>query len=228
MTYMKVYRHKHFFILPEHWPVRGGRLGCLPWDTRTSQQMILHGQLHVCRDIWRRMTNLHCRLQKVPRILQLVCCHNVSESWVVVTVTFFSVLVSLWPGGGKGGGARRKHFAAPGHPAQLPGGDADDTQQGQTTHHKYKQQETEGNVWTEDTTWTEVDVEKMHISNVLLDRFSSMFRYKIIKYAKTSLNECMLIQVLFLKMYDVSTVCSQNKNVTGIEGGGYFLVHTST
>lgn len=90
-------------------------------------------------------------------------------------MTFFSVLVSLWPGGGKGGGARGNHFAAPGHPAQLPGGDADDTQQGQTTHRKYKQQETEGNVWTEDTTWTEVDIVKKNAHNGLLDTFSSMF-----------------------------------------------------
>lgn len=104
----------------------------MPLDPRAPHDVILHGHLHLCRDVWGRVADLHGRLQEAdgPCVLQLVC---------------HAVLVAcLAPQHGQ---LRGKGLVPPGNPAELPKEKDKDCHQGQATHNDYHREEADGELW---------------------------------------------------------------------------------
>lgn len=119
--------------IPSH-PSPGGRcwLCGLSLDPGAPHDVILHGHLHLGRDVRGRVADLHSCLQEAdgPRVLELVC-HAVLVPCLAVQHGQL---------GGEG-------FVPPGNPAQLPKEKHKHCHQRQATHHNDHCKEADRELW---------------------------------------------------------------------------------
>jgi len=120
--------------MASHWPRGRCRLSRLPLDPRAPHDVVLHGHLDLCGDVWRCVADLHCCLQETygTHVLELVC-----------HVLFIAVCLAL-----QDGQVRRNGLVSPGNPAQLPKEKQKNCHQGQSTHNNYHCKEADGELYS--------------------------------------------------------------------------------